>query len=180
MTVKKIENHPRRPKITSSAVTPGRNRGEELTASAEHIETSNKREDNMDGSTGMTMDTTRNLTNWTKTTAEIASFSQGNVEAIMRSGQVLAAGWQGIAKIMAGTAQAQLDQTMATWKALVSVRSLTEAMDLRASLPQTSFETAFAQTGKLTDASIKLVEQTMAPITERLTLAVEKFAHRAN
>jgi hypothetical protein len=179
MTVKKIENHPRRPKITSSEVTPGRNRGEEPPASAEYIETSNKREGNMDGLTEMTMGTTKNLTNWTKTTAEIASFSQGNVEALMKSGQVWAAGWQDIAKTMAATAQAHLDQTMSTWKALASVKSVQGAKDLRASLPHTSFETAFAETGNLTDASIKLVEQAMAPIMERFTLAVEKFTRPA-
>jgi phasin family protein len=178
MTVKNVENNPRRPKITSPALTPGRNRGEEPPASAEHIETSNNREDNMDGLT--IMDTTKNLTNLTKTTADIASFSQGNVEAIMKSGQVWAAGWQDIAKTMAGTAQAHLDQTMSTWKALASVKSLQEATGLRASLPHTSFETAFAETGKLTDASIKLVEQAMAPIMERFTLAVEKFTHKAS
>jgi phasin family protein len=98
----------------------------------------------------------------------------------MKSGQVWAAGWQDIAKTMAGTAQAHLDQTMSTWKALASVKSLQEATGLRASLPHTSFETAFAETGKLTDASIKLVEQAMAPIMERFTLAVEKFTHKAS
>src|ERR1700722_16489198 len=143
MTVKKTENNPCRPKITSSAVTPGENRGEEPAALAEHIETSNKREDNMDGSIGATMDTTKNLTNWTKTTAEIASFSQGNVEAIMKSGQVWAGGWQTISKAMAATAQAHLDRTMSNWKALIGVKSLKEAMDLRANLTHTSFETAF-------------------------------------
>jgi len=32
-----------------------------------------------------------------------------------------------------------------------------------------------AETGKITDASLKLAEQTMAPITARVTLAMEKF-----
>jgi hypothetical protein len=178
MTVKNVENNPRRPKITSPAVTPGRNRGEEPPASAEHIETSNNREDNMDGLT--TMDATKYMTNWTETTAEIASFNHGNAEAIMKSGKIWAAGWQDIAKTMAGTAQAHLDQTMSIWKALVSVRSLKEVRDLRASLPHTSFEAAVVETGKLTDASMRLANQTMAPLIERITLVVEKFTRQAN
>lgn len=178
MAVEKIENGPRLPKATSSAVSPGRNRGRKTPATAEQIETKNTGEDDMDGSTGMTTDAAKTVANLTKTTAEIASFSQGNVEAIMKSGQVWATGCQAMSKTMAAAAQAHLDQTMATWKALVSVRSLKEAMDLRASLTHTSFETAFAETGKLTDASMRLAEQTMAPITERITLAVEKFTHR--
>jgi phasin family protein len=179
MTVKKIENTPRRPKITSSAVTPGRNRGQEPLVSAEHSETSNKREDIVDGLTEMTTDANKTVDNLTKTTERIMSYNPGNVEAIMKSGQIWAAGWQDIAKTLAGTTQAHLDQTMSTWKALASVKSLQEANDLRASLSHTSFETAFAETGKLTDASIKLVEQAMAPIMERFTLVVEKLTHPA-
>jgi phasin family protein len=134
----------------------------------------------MDNSTGTTMDTTKNLTNWTKITAEATSFSQGNVEAIMKSGQVWAAGCQDVAKMMAGTAQAHLEQTMSTWKALASVKSLQEATDLRASLMRRSFQMVFAETGKLTDASMRLANQTMAPLIERITLVVEKFTRQAN
>jgi hypothetical protein len=180
MAVKKIENNQRRLKITTSAVVPGSNRGEEPSASAEYIETSDKGEDNMDGSTGMTMDATKTMAKLTKATEQVASFNQGNIEAIMRSGQVWAAGCQAISKTMASTAQAHLDQTMSIWKALISVRSLKEAMDLRASLPHTSFETAFAETGKVTDATMRLAEQTMTPIVERFALAAEKFRHSSH
>jgi hypothetical protein len=180
MAVKKIEYIPRRLKITSSAVAPGRNRGEEPPASAEHIETSDKGEDNMDGSTGMTMNATKTVANLRKTIEQMASFSQGNVEAIMKSGQIWVAGSQAISKTMATTAQAHLDQTMSTWKALITVKSLREAMDLRASLTHAPFETAFAEAGKLTDASMRLAEQTMTPIVERFRLAAEKFTRPAD
>jgi hypothetical protein len=134
----------------------------------------------MDGSQGKTFDATRTLDSLTKTTEQITSFSQGNVEAIMRSGQVWAAGCQAISKTMATTAQVHFDQTMSTWKALMTVKSLGEAMDLRASLTHAPFETAFAEAGKLTDASMRLAEQTMAPIVERCRLAAEKFTRPAD
>jgi phasin family protein len=180
MAVKKIENGPRFQKVTSSAVTPGRNHGKKAPATADHIEIINTGEAQMDGLTGMTMDTTKNLVNLTKTTAEIASFGQGNVEAIIKSGQVWAAGWQDISKTMAAATQTHLDQSLSSWKALISVKSLKEAMDLQVRLAQTAFQTAFAETGKLTNASMKLAEQTIAPITERITQAAEKVAHPAN
>jgi phasin family protein len=116
----------------------------------------------------------------TKTTKQITSFGQGNVEAIMRSGQIWATGCQAISKTIAETAQAHLDQTMSTWKTLITTKSIKEAMDLRASLSPAPFETAFVEAGKLADASIRLVQETMAPITERITLAVEKLKHPAN
>jgi phasin family protein len=111
-----------------------------------------------------------------KTAEQMMSFGQGNMEAMMKSSQIWAAGVQDLGKSFAATAQAQLDQTMSTWKAMAGVKSLKEAIDLQSSLARSSVETAMAQTGQLTDASIKLAEQAMAPITARVTLAVEQFA----
>ena len=115
------------------------------------------------------------MENAIKSTEEIVSFGQGNVEAIMKSSQIWATGVQDLGKHFAATAQAQLDETMATVKALSSVKSLKEAMDMQSTLAKTAMEKMLAETGKLTDASMKLAEQTMAPIAARVTLATEKF-----
>jgi phasin family protein len=111
-----------------------------------------------------------------KTAEELMAFSQGNVEAMMKSGQIWAAGVQDISKQMAATAQASFDETMATVKALTSVKSLKDAIDLQAGLARAALEKTLSESGKLTDASFKLTEQALAPITARVTLAVEKFA----
>ena len=68
---------------------------------------------------------------------------------------------------------------MGSFKALAGVKSVKEAMDLQTSLARASMETAMAETGKITDASMKLAEQTIAPIAARMTLAVEKFGRVA-
>lgn len=114
-----------------------------------------------------------------KSAEEFLSFGQGNVEAIVKSGQIWAAGVQDLGKTVAATAQAQLDATVSTIKALTAVKSLKEAIDLQATLARNSVETAVAETGKLTDASLKLAEQTIAPIAARVTLVVEKFGRAA-
>jgi phasin family protein len=114
-----------------------------------------------------------------KTAEELVSFGQGNFEAILKSGQIWAAGMQDLSKQMAATAQASFDETMATFKALTSVRSLKDAMELQASLARSAMEKTLSESGKLTDASFKLTEQAIAPITARVTLAVEKFAKSA-
>jgi hypothetical protein len=56
------------------------------------------------------------------------------------------------------------------------VKSLKDAFDLQASLARSTMEKTLAESGKLTDASMKLTEQTLAPLTARVSLAVEKFA----
>lgn len=114
-----------------------------------------------------------------KTAEELVSFSQGNLEALLKSGQIWAAGVQDLSKQVAATAQASFDETMSTFKAMTSVKSLKDAMDLQASLARATMEKTLAESGKLTDASLKLTEQAIAPITARVSLAVEKFAKSA-
>ena len=111
-----------------------------------------------------------------KTAEELVSFGQGNVEAFMKSGQIWASGFQDLSRQMAATAQASFEETVSTFKALSGVKSLKDAMELQANLARTTMEKTFAESGKLTDASFKLAEQALAPITARVTLAVEKFA----
>jgi len=114
-----------------------------------------------------------NMEKMMKTAEEMVSFSQGNLEAFAKSSQIWAAGVQDLGKSVA--AQAQMEQTVATMKALAGVKSLKEAIDLQSNLARASVEKVMAETGKITDASLKLAEQTMAPITARVTLAMEKF-----
>lgn len=119
------------------------------------------------------------MENAMKSTEDFVSFGQGNVEAVMKSSQIWATGLQDLSKHFAATAQASIDETMATVKALSSVKSLKEAMDMQSSLAKTAMEKMMAESGKLTDASMKLAEQAIAPLTARVTLAAEKFGRTA-
>ena len=114
-----------------------------------------------------------------KTAEELMAFSQGNLEAMVKSGQIWAAGVQDIGKQIAANAQASFEETMSTFKALTSVKSVKDAFDLQATLARTTVEKTLSELGKLTDASMKLTEQALAPITARVSLAMEKFAKTA-
>jgi len=110
-----------------------------------------------------------------KSAEDLVAFNQGNVEAFMKSSQIWATGLQDLGKLFAANAQAQIDESVATVKALTSVKSLKEAVDLQSSLAKSTVEKLVAESGKLSDASLKLAEQAMAPLTARVTLAAEKF-----
>jgi phasin family protein len=111
-----------------------------------------------------------------KTAEEFVAFSQGNLEAVMKSSQIWATGVQDLSKHIAAAAQASLDESMSAFKALTSVKSLKDAFELQSSFARSALEKSLSESGKLTDASFKLTEQTLAPITARVTVAVEKFA----
>jgi phasin family protein len=116
------------------------------------------------------------MTRAMKTAEQVAQFSQGNVEAIVKSSQIWASGWQDLSKQMAATAKANMDETMSAFKALTSVKSLKEAFDLQSSFARTSMEKAMAESGKMTEHSLKLAEQAFAPISARVNAAVETFS----
>jgi hypothetical protein len=54
-----------------------------------------------------------------------------------------------------------------------------EAIDLQSTLGQAAIVKAAAESKKLIDASIKLTEQALAPLTTRVTVVVEGFAKAA-
>jgi phasin family protein len=114
-----------------------------------------------------------------KTAEEIVSFNQGNLEALIKSGQIWAAGVQDLSKHIASTAQASFEESMSAFKAMTSVKSIKDAIDLQTSFARSTLEKTIAESSKLTDASLKLTEQTLAPITARVTLAVEKIGKAA-
>jgi len=114
-----------------------------------------------------------------KTAEEMFSFYQGNIEAVAHSSQIFASGLQDLSQRIAATARTTMEETVSTIKALSSVKSLKEATDLQQNLARATLEKAVAQTGQIADRSIKLTEQTFAPITARMTLAVEKFSKTA-
>ena len=110
-----------------------------------------------------------------KTAEEMFAFSQGNLDAVTRSGQILATGMQDMGQTFAAAARASMDETMGTFKAMAGVKSIKDAMDLQASLIRSAMEKAVAHTSTLTDSTMKLTEQSFAPISARLSLAAEKF-----
>ena len=114
-----------------------------------------------------------------KTAEELVAFNQGNMEAMVKSGQIWATGMQDLSKHIAAAAQASLDDSMSAFKALSGVKSLKDAIELQSSLARSTLEKSLAESGKLTDASFRLTEQALAPITARVSVAVEKFAKTA-
>ncbi len=110
-----------------------------------------------------------------KTAEEFVAFGQGNFEALVKSGQIWAAGMQDLGKQVAATAQAQFEETVSAFKAIAGAKSVKDALDVQATLARTTMEKALAESGRFTETSMKLTEQALAPVTARASVAVEKF-----
>lgn len=114
-----------------------------------------------------------------KTTEEIVTFGQGNVEAIVKSSQIFATGMQDLTKQIAATTQASFNEAINTFRAMTTVRSVKDALELQASLTRSTMEAALRQTTQAAETSMKVTERAMTPIAQRVTLAVGTFSRAA-
>jgi phasin family protein len=115
----------------------------------------------------------------TMNVAELVSLGQGNFDALLKAGQIWTTGLQELATQVAATAQASFGETLAVLTALSSAKSTQDALDLQTKLVRSALEKALAASSHIGDASVKLLEQTLAPLTTRATLTAETFSKRA-
>jgi phasin family protein len=111
-----------------------------------------------------------------KAVEDVVDFQKGTIEAFVKSGQIWAAGVQDMGKALFAQAQANMEEGMATAKALAQVKSLKEAMDLQGAFAKTAVEKAVAEAVKTQETTVKLVETAFAPVADRAKLAMETFA----
>jgi phasin family protein len=117
----------------------------------------------------------RGMNTMIKSTEDFVALGQANMEALVKSGQIWTAGVQELMTQFAETAKASFDESVAALTAISSAKSVTEAMDVQSKFATSVAGRALAESNKLVDASIKLTEKTLAPITARVTSAVKTF-----
>jgi phasin family protein len=122
---------------------------------------------------------TRGMKPMINSTVDFAAIGKENLEAFTASGKIWAAGVQDLTKQFAATAKASVEESVATFKALSTVKSIKEAIDLQSAYSKAVMAKALAESTKLTEASMKLTEQAMAPLTARLAAAVGSFSKAA-
>lgn len=110
-----------------------------------------------------------------KAAEEAAAFGRGNVEAFAKATQAYVSGVQDLSRQTVAMVQGLTDQALEGAKALSGARNLKEAAEVQAGLARTAFERAVSETTKLQETALKVAEQSFAPLSARVTLAVEKM-----
>lgn len=111
--------------------------------------------------------------------AEMGEFSKGNLDAVVESGKILAAGVQTIAKTQFEDAKAAVEVLTADFKEMAAVKSPTDFVQLQGKLVSRNFDAAVAQLSKTTEAWVKLANDSFAPISSRAAVAMEKVRKAA-
>jgi phasin family protein len=110
---------------------------------------------------------------------EASEFTKGNVEAMVVSGKVLAAGLQGIGTTMAADTKTSVDTITADVKAIAAVKSPTDLVKLQGEIARRNVDSMISYSTKNSEAFLKLANDVFAPISGRFSLAVEKVRKAA-
>ncbi|WAT19241.1 phasin family protein [Aurantiacibacter sp. MUD11] len=112
----------------------------------------------------------------TEAMTEATEFAKGNVEAVVESGKVWAEGVQGMGQSFADEAKSAYETATADLKEMAGVKSPTELFQLQGKILRRNFDAMVAASSKTTDASMKLANDVMAPISGRVNVAAEKLS----
>lgn len=105
---------------------------------------------------------------------EVSDFAKGNVEAAVESGKIYAEGVQALGSEFVSESRAAFEKMSGDVKELAAAKSPTDFFKLQSDLVRKNFDTAVAYSSKNSEAMLKLFSDTFAPISGRVSIAVEK------
>jgi phasin family protein len=106
--------------------------------------------------------------------SEAGEFAKGNVEAMIESSKILADGVKGMGTSMVSESRTAFEAMTADVKELAAVKSPTDFFKLQSEMVRKNFDSAVAQSSKNTETLLKLMSDAFAPMSGRVSLAVEK------
>ncbi len=110
---------------------------------------------------------------------DAGEFTKGNVEAVVESGKILAAGLQNLGKDYVAEGKTAFETVQADIKELAAVKSPADFFKLQGEIMRRNFDAAVASGSKHSEAVLKLTNDAFAPVSTRVSLAIEKVKKAA-
>lgn len=110
----------------------------------------------------------------TSALGEVTEFTKGNVEACVESGKILSEGLQGMGSELVSEGRASFEALTSDIKEMASAKSPTDFFKMQSDLVRKSFDNAVAYNSKNSEAMLKLFSDSFAPISGRMSIAMEK------
>lgn len=111
--------------------------------------------------------------------ADAGEFSKANIEALVESGKILAAGVQSLGKDYVAEGKSAFETLTADVKELAAVKSPADFFKLQGEILRRNFDAAVASGSKHSEALVKLANESFAPISSRVSVAIEKVKQAA-
>ena len=114
-----------------------------------------------------------------KFAADSVEFNKANLEAVVEAAKIAAKGAQELGQTNLEYAKTNFAEVQAAVKEVTAVKSPTDFVKLQGEFARKGFDTAVAQGSKNLEASIKLINDAFAPISNRLAATVDLFKKAA-
>lgn len=105
---------------------------------------------------------------------EVREFSRGNLDAVVASGKILVGGLRDMGGTLVAERRAALETLKADFNDLTTAKTPTDFFKLQGEIARKNLDSMVATGSKNSEAVLKLTREAMAPISGRLSLAVEK------
>jgi phasin family protein len=106
---------------------------------------------------------------------ELASLGKENLEALVQSSQIVVKGAETFGKEWMGFAQAAVEQNVSAVQSIVAAKTLKELVELQNDWAKKAFDTAVAESAKLSEMGVKTANDAFEPIKTRVNVTVEKL-----
>jgi phasin family protein len=106
---------------------------------------------------------------------EMAALNQATMDAMIASTASFSKGFEIIAMEMAGYTRSNFETGMATAQKALTVKSIQELVELQNAYARANFDSALAESAKLTEMSVKVANETFAPVQKQLNKTVEQM-----
>ena len=110
---------------------------------------------------------------------DFGEFNKANVDAVVESGKIFFAGAQDLVRADVETGKTLVETVTEDAKKLAGIKSPTELMQLQGELARRNFDAAVSFGSSRTEALVKLYNDAFAPISNRVSVATEKFSKAA-
>lgn len=105
---------------------------------------------------------------------DVSEFAKGNVEAVVASGKILAEGAQGMGSELVAEGRTAFETLTGDIKELAAAKSPTDFFKIQGDMVRKNFDSAVAYSSKNSEAMLKLFSDSFAPISGRMSIAMEK------
>jgi phasin family protein len=113
-------------------------------------------------------------TKGTEFAGEATEFTKANLEAVVESGKIFFTGAQELLKTNVETGKNVIEIVTEDAKKVAAVKSPTELFQLQGEITRRNFDAVVAYGSKRTEAWVKLYNDAFAPISNRVSVAIEK------
>lgn len=98
---------------------------------------------------------------------QLAGFAKANADAYLTFGNVVTDGLEEMTGLVFDLCHQTLAQTVAATKAMMEVRTLPQILDVQSDYARNVYDLALADSAKLSELSMKVANEAVAPLNER-------------